>query len=99
PSVKLQWSVANALVYKKIRAGLGGQRQRFASGGGPLATELAEFFWSIGVEVYQGYGLTETSPIVSSNNMEMNKVGTVGRPIPNVEVKIAPDGEVLVKGL
>jgi long-chain acyl-CoA synthetase len=96
--VKLRWYIANALVYKKIRAGLGGHAQRFASGGGPLATELTEFFWSIGVEVYQGYGLTETSPIVSSNNMDANKVGTVGRPIPNVQVKIAEDGEILVKG-
>ena len=96
--VKLQWQIANALVYKKIRSGLGGQAQRFASGGGPLATELTEFFWSIGVEVYQGYGLTETSPIVSANTPGANKVGTVGLPIPNVQVKIAEDGEILVKG-
>jgi long-chain acyl-CoA synthetase len=97
-SVKLQWQIANALVYKKIRAGLGGNAQRFASGGGPLATELAEFFWSIGVEVYQGYGLTETSPVVSANTPDANKVGTVGRPISHVQVKIAEDGEILVKG-
>jgi long-chain acyl-CoA synthetase len=97
-SVKLQWRIAKTLVYKKIREGMGGQKQRFASGGGPLAPELAEFFWSIGVEVYQGYGLTETSPIVSANNPGRNKVGTVGQPVPNVEVKIAEDGEILVKG-
>jgi long-chain acyl-CoA synthetase len=96
--VKVRWRIANALVYKKIRAGLGGQRQRFASGGGPLAKELGEFFWSVGVEVYQGYGLTETSPVVSTNTPKANKVGTVGRPIPNVQVKIAEDGEILVKG-
>ncbi len=60
--------------------------------------ELAEFFWSVGVEVYQGYGLTETSPVVSTNNPAANKVGTVGKPIPNVQVKIAPDGEILIKG-
>lgn len=96
--VKLQWKIANALVYSKIRAGLGGQKQRFVSGGGPLAVELAEFFWSVGVEVYQGYGLTETSPVVTTNNMTDNKVGTVGRPIPNVQVKIAEDSEILVKG-
>lgn len=95
---RLQWQVANAIVYSKIRAGLGNQKQRFVSGGGPLATELAEFFWSVGVEVYQGYGLTETSPVVSTNNLSANKVGTVGRPIPNVHVKIAEDGEILVKG-
>jgi long-chain acyl-CoA synthetase len=98
PGVKAQWRIANALVYKKIRAGLGGQHQRFSSGGGPLAKELAEFFWSVGVEVYQGYGLTETSPVVSTNTPKANKVGTVGRPIPNVQVKIAEDGEILVKG-
>jgi long-chain acyl-CoA synthetase len=98
PRVRLQWGIANALVYRKIRAGLGGHAQRFASGGGPLATELTEFFWSIGVEVYQGYGLTETSPIVSANTPEANKVGTVGLPIPNVQVRIAEDGEILVKG-
>ncbi|HXW56539.1 MAG TPA: long-chain fatty acid--CoA ligase [Candidatus Cybelea sp.] len=96
--VRLSWRVADALVYRKIRAGLGGRHPRFASGGGPLSTELAEFFWSIGIEVYQGYGLTETSPIVSSSTPEANKVGTVGRPIPNVEVRIADDGEILVKG-
>lgn len=96
--VRAQWQIANALVYKKIRAGLGAQRQRFSSGGGPLAKELAEFFWSIGVEVYQGYGLTETSPVVSTNSPKANKVGTVGRPIPNVQVRIADDGEILVKG-
>jgi len=96
--VKARWRVANAVVYKKIRAGLGGQHQRFVSGGGPLAKELAEFFWSVGVEVYQGYGLTETSPVVSTNTPKANKVGTVGRPIPNVQVRIAEDGEILVKG-
>jgi long-chain acyl-CoA synthetase len=96
--VRLRWRVADALVYKKIRSGLGGRNPRFASGGGPLATELAEFFWSIGIEVYQGYGLTETSPIVSSNTPQANKIGTVGRPIPNVQVRVADDGEILVKG-
>ncbi|HTU35186.1 MAG TPA: long-chain fatty acid--CoA ligase [Candidatus Acidoferrum sp.] len=96
--VKARWRIANALVYKKIRAGIGAQHQRFSSGGGPLAKELAEFFWSVGVEVYQGYGLTETSPVVSTNTPKANKVGTVGRPIPNVQVKIADDGEILVKG-
>ena len=97
-STKVMWRIADALVFRKIREGMGGQGQKFASGGGPLAPELAEFFWSIGVEVYQGYGLTETSPIVTGNVPGKNKVGTVGRPIPNVQVKIAEDGEILVKG-
>jgi long-chain acyl-CoA synthetase len=96
--LRLRWSVGNTLVYPKIRTGLGKQKQQFSSGGAPLATELAEFFWSVGVEVYQGYGLTETSPVISVNNPVANRVGTVGKPIPHVEVKIANDGEILVKG-
>ncbi|MGA8365742.1 MAG: long-chain fatty acid--CoA ligase [Candidatus Acidiferrales bacterium] len=98
PGVKLRWRIANALVYSKIRAGLGGRIRIFSSGGAPLAPELAEFYWTIGVPVYQGYGLTETSPIVAANLPGANKVGTVGRPIPNIQVRIADDGEILVKG-
>ncbi len=95
---RLKWKIADKLVYSKIRAGLGGRVRTFCSGGAPLAVELSEFFASINVPIFQGYGLTETSPIVSANVPDANKVGTVGRPIPNVEVKIAEDGEILVKG-
>jgi long-chain acyl-CoA synthetase len=95
---KLEWRIANALVYSKIRAGLGGRVKTFSSGGAPLAVELAEFFASIDIRILQGYGLTETSPVVSANLISANKVGTVGKPIPNVEVKIADDGEILVRG-
>jgi long-chain acyl-CoA synthetase len=98
PGLKLRWRVADALVYSKIRQGLGGGTQRFSAGGAPLAPELAEFFWSVGVTIHQGYGLTETSPVVTANTPAANKIGTVGRPIPNVQVKIAEDGEILVKG-
>lgn len=98
PGVRLQWHVADSLVYSKIRKGVGGRIRVFSAGGAPLAPELAEFFWSINLPVYQGYGLTETSPVVSANSPKMNKIGTVGRPIPHVEVKIAGDGEILVKG-
>jgi len=100
PSVglKLQWKIADALVFSKIRAGLGGDAQRFSAGGAPLAPELAEFFWSVGVTIHQGYGLTETSPVVTANTPGANKIGTVGRPIAHVQVKIADDGEILVKG-
>ena len=94
-----QWLLANAIVYKKIRQGIGGRIRFFISGGAPISAALVEFFWSIGIPIYQGYGLTETSPVVSVNTMKANKVGTVGRPIPHVDVKIAEDGEVLVKGL
>jgi long-chain acyl-CoA synthetase len=97
--LKLRWRIADALVYSKIREGLGcGSSQRFSAGGAPLAPELAEFFCSVGVAIHQGYGLTETSPVVTANTPTANKIGTVGRPIPNVQVKIADDGEILVKG-
>ena len=100
PSAALQWkwAVANRIVYAKIRAGLGGRLRIFYSGGAPLAKELAEFLWAVGVPVYQGYGLTESSPVISTNTPRANKVGTVGRPIPNCEVKIAEDGEILDRG-
>lgn len=98
PGVRLQWHLADSLVYSKIRKGVGGRIRVFSAGGAPLAPELAEFFWSVDLPVYQGYGLTETSPVVTANSPKMNKVGTVGRPIPHVQVKIAEDGEVLVKG-
>lgn len=97
PAVKLQWLLANALVYKKIRVGMGGRLRLISSGGAPLSKELAEFFWAVGVPIYQGYGLTETSPIVSTN-YPVNRVGSSGKPIPNVQVRIAEDGEILVKG-
>lgn len=96
--LRLRYGVADAIVYRKVRAGLGGRIRFFISGGAPIGRELVEFFWSIGLEIYQGYGLTETSPVVAVNTMRANKVGTVGKPIPNVQVKIADDGEILVKG-
>ena len=96
--LRLQWQIANRIVYSKIREGLGGEIRLFISGGAPLATEIAEFFWSIDLPIYQGYGLTETSPVVAVNTPLANRVGTVGKPIPYVQVKIADDGEVLVKG-
>jgi len=97
-AVKLRWWVADKLVYSKIHQGVGGRIRIFSSGGAPLAPELAEFFWSIDLPVYQGYGLTETSPVVTFNSPKMNKVGTVGRPIPHVQLRLANDGEILVKG-
>ncbi len=97
PGLRFAWWLADKLVYAKIRAGTGGRLRIVFSGGAPLSKELAEFFCVVGVPIYQGYGLTETSPIVTSN-YPRNRVGSVGRPIPNVEVKIAEDGEVLVKG-
>jgi long-chain acyl-CoA synthetase len=92
------WKIADRIVYSKIRAGTGGRFRGFISGGGPLARELAELFWAVGIPVYQGYGLTETSPVVSANCPGANKVGTVGRPILDVSVRIAADGEIFVHG-
>jgi long-chain acyl-CoA synthetase len=97
PAVKLQWLLADLLVYKKVRAGLGGRLRIVSSGGAPLSKELAEFFWAIGVPIYQGYGLTETSPVVSTN-FPVNRIGSSGKPIVNLQVRIAEDGEILVKG-
>jgi long-chain acyl-CoA synthetase len=97
PALKLQWALADKLVYKKIRVGTGGRLRTVFSGGAPLSKDLAEFFWAIGVPIYQGYGLTETSPILTSNYPE-NRVGSSGRPIPNVVIRIAEDGEILAKG-
>ncbi|MCL6480220.1 MAG: long-chain fatty acid--CoA ligase [Firmicutes bacterium] len=96
--VKLQWWLANWFVYPKIRAALGGRIRRMNSGAAPIARELLEFFWAVGVKIYQGYGLTETSPVISTNHELSNRLGSVGRPIPNVEVRIAEDGEILVRG-
>src|SRR5487761_40196 len=96
--LKLKWKVADRIVYSKIREGIGGRMRVFYSGGAPLAKDLAEFFWAVGVSIYQGYGLTESSPVISTNTPDSNKVGTVGRPIRNVEVKIAEDGEILARG-
>jgi long-chain acyl-CoA synthetase len=96
--VRLRWGIADRLVYSRIRAGVGGRVRIFSSGGAPLAPELAEFFWSVGLPVYQGYGLTETSPVLTFNSPKLNKVGTVGRAIPNVQLRIADDGEILAKG-
>ena len=97
PLLKIQWALADKLVYAKIREGTGGRLRIISSGGAPLSKSLAEFFWSVGIPIYQGYGLTETSPIVSSN-FPRNRVGSSGLPIPNCEVKAADDGEILVRG-
>ncbi|MEO8348901.1 MAG: long-chain fatty acid--CoA ligase, partial [Acidobacteriota bacterium] len=90
--------LADKLVFSKIRRALG-NRFRFAvSGGAPLARDLAEFFVGAGVMIYEGYGLTETSPVIAVNGPNAWRLGTVGKPLPNVGVKIAPDGEILTKG-
>jgi long-chain acyl-CoA synthetase len=93
-----EWKLAERLVYSKIRAGMGGQIKIFISGGAPLSRELAEWYAAVGIRIHEGYGLTETSPVIAVNTPRAHKIGTVGKPLPNVEVRIAEDGEVLVRG-
>jgi long-chain acyl-CoA synthetase len=94
----LAWKLANRLVYSRVRAGLGGRVEVFISGGAPLGRELAEWYANIGIRLHEGYGLTETSPVIAVNAPQAHKLGTVGRPLANVEVRIAEDGEILVRG-
>jgi len=96
-SLKMKWVLADRLVYSKIRAGTGGRLRLVMSGGAPLSRSLGEFFWAVGIPIYQGYGLTETSPVLT-NNYPQNRVGSSGRPIANVQIRIADDGEILAKG-
>jgi long-chain acyl-CoA synthetase len=92
------WRIANLLVFKKLRQRLGGRIQVFFSGGAPLGRELAEWYADMGIRIDQGYGLTETSPIIAVNGPHAHKLGTVGKPYSNFEVRIAEDGEILVRG-
>ena len=94
----LAWKICNRLVYAKVRAGLGGRAEVFISGGAPLGRELAEWYADIGIRIDEGYGLTETSPVIAVNNPQAHKLGTVGKTLPNIEVRIAEDGEILVRG-
>ena len=92
------WKLANKLVFSKIRQGMGGKVETFISGGAPLGRELADWYAAVGIRIHEGYGLTETSPVIAVNTPSNHRIGTVGKILPNLQVRIAQDGEILVKG-
>jgi long-chain acyl-CoA synthetase len=94
----LAWKLADKLVYSKIRQGFGGRGRGYFSGGAPLGHDMAEWFCCVGIPIFEGYGLTETSPTISVNRLGAFKIGTVGKINDGLQVKIAEDGEILVKG-
>jgi len=96
--LSLQHKIADKLVFTKWREAVGGRIRVFISGGAPLAKEIAYLFHAAGLPILQGYGMTETSPSISCNTETRNKIGTVGPVLDGVEVKVAGDGEILVKG-
>ena len=98
-SLKIQYDLAESLIYSKLRHALGMDRIRiFINGGGALAVDIDRFFNGIGVNLHNGYGLTETSPVTNVNTFEVFEFGSVGPSLPDTQVKIAEDGEILIKG-
>ncbi|MGD0339733.1 MAG: long-chain fatty acid--CoA ligase [Bacteroidota bacterium] len=98
PSLKIKHLLADKLVFEKIRSRTGGNMKFFVSGGAALSRDLGEFFEAIGIKILEGYGLSETSPVISINRYDDYKFGTVGKPISGIEVRIANDGEILTRG-
>lgn len=96
--LKMKQKAADKLVFQKLRASTGGRLRFFVSGGAALARELGEFFEAVGILIVEGYGLTESSPVIAVNRVNDYKFGTVGKVLPGVEVKIAQDGEILASG-
>lgn len=97
-SLHRKWKLADKLVFQTVKEQLGGRLRGMVSGGGTLNPELARFFWSLDLPLLEGYGLTETAPVITTNPMIRSKAGTVGKVLPNLHVRLAEDGEVLVKG-
>lgn len=98
PALTIKHRLADKLVFHKLRAATGGRIRFFVSGGAALGREYGEFFEAAGLQIIEGYGLTETSPVITANRLDDYKFGSVGKPIPGVEVKIAEDGEILARG-
>src|SRR5207244_3109389 len=94
----VKYAIAHKLVFSKMHAALGGRLRFAVSGGAPLSRDIAEFFHAAGILILEGYGLTETCPVLTNNREDAFKFGSVGKPMPGVEVKIAPDGEILGRG-
>jgi long-chain acyl-CoA synthetase len=92
------WKLCSKLVYSKVREAFGGRVKNFISGGAPLGIDTARWFASAGIAVWEGYGLTETSPVIALNSPLKRRIGSVGPPLPNIELKFAEDGELLVRG-